>query len=101
MSDFTLRDAGKKMETIGPMMADSKEVYYPSVCFDTKQLPELSTWEVGGEYTLVIKVKEVSHEMFDKDGKVKESAFFDILKVGAYKGDEYYTKEAEKKLRIK
>lgn len=80
MSDFILRDA---VEKIG----DTK--FFQSIRFELEQLPQIADWEVGREYTLILKVKETSHNFRDVEGEGQtESATFDILKVGVFQPEE-------------
>jgi hypothetical protein len=71
-----------------PMAMSSKEMpdgYYQRLDLTVEQLPEISSWEVGKEYMLVIKVRETSHELEKHMGEgVKEKACFEVLEVGAF-----------------
>ena len=83
MSHYTMRDAGKEMMHLDGPVGPNKEKYYQHISFEVEQLPEISMWEPGEKYTLVIEVVQKSHNI-DKDGKnVRESAGFEITKVGA------------------
>lgn len=81
----TLRDA--KMKYDYPMMGPEgkDDGYYQSLDFDISALPEIGSWQVGQEYTLVIKVREKRHELMKSEDKgVKEKACFEVLEVGSY-----------------
>ena len=56
--------------------------FLPTLYLDSKQVSEIRDWEVGEEYTLVIKVKQTGKNENDKekDGKVNSvRADFDIV----------------------
>ena len=36
---------------------------YPSLYVDSKQIPEIDSWEVGMEYTLTVRVKMTSYSV--------------------------------------
>lgn len=55
----------------------------PSVSFDEKQLPEIKNWQVGEEYTIVLKVKQTSSRLQGPDHDQRMAADFDIQQVGA------------------
>ena len=103
--EYTLRDAGEKMmdmESMPSSKGESKK-YYPSLYLNVENLPEIAVWEVGKEYTLIIKVKEESHTIDEThSGSTKESARFEVLKVGAVKsGDDKVEAFVKEKLNLK
>lgn len=59
--------------------------FLPTIYLDSRQIAEIRDWEVGEEYTLILKVKQTSKSENDKekDGKVNSvRAEFDVI---AYK----------------
>ncbi len=89
MADFILRDAKEKF---------GDEEFFQGVRFELAQLPQIADWEVGREYTLILKVKQTSHNFRDVEGEGQtESATFDILKVGAFQPEEVERMEIVKK----
>lgn len=101
--EYTLRDVGKPMMNMMVDGPSKSEKYYPRVGFDINQVPEISSWEVGGEYLLILKVKEVGHTIEEHNGDgARECADFEILKVGVYKPEvDLYGDDVKKKLKIK
>lgn len=94
--NYTLRKAKVKYDY--PMVAEGgNEEYFQKLEFTSEQLPEITMWQPGGEYLLVVKVKETSHEIKMKDGESKECAYFDVVEVGAIKDVVDYVK----KLKLK
>lgn len=81
--DFTLRDATMKYEH--PMAVEGSDSYKQRLEFNSEQLPEISTWQPGGEYLVVVKIKEVTHELKMTDGESKECAYFEVMGIGAIK----------------
>lgn len=99
--NYTLRKAKIKYEY--PMVSESgkgSDGYFQRLEFNSEQLPEISNWQPGEEYTIVIKVKEVSHEIKSTDGDSKECAYFEVTEVGCMK-DEEMMKMIAKKLKLK
>lgn len=83
MSNYNLRDAKTKYDyPAGVISGKEEDGYYQQLEFTVDALPEISMWQVGEEYTLVIKVKEKRHELVKDGEKVKEKAFFEVLEVG-------------------
>lgn len=84
--NYTLRDAYIKYDM--PMAMSPKDMpdgYYQKLELTVEQLPEVASWEVGREYTLIIKVKEVNHELEKSvDSGVEEKACFEVIEVGAF-----------------
>ncbi len=52
-------------ETISSAIQERK----PSIYLDEKDLPEVKDWTMGGEYVIVLHVKQISAHL-DPDGKV-------------------------------
>ena len=103
MKEYTLRDAGSEM--MGPVCADGKmekEKWYQGMGFDIKALPEIGMWQVGEEYFLIVKVKEVNHSLREDKEGAQESADFEVLSVGAYNPEvDKYGEEVSKRLKLK
>lgn len=101
MKDFTLRDAGQTMMGLTHSGPGKQEKYYQTVGFNIEQLPELGTWEVGKEYMLLIKVREVNHSIRENKDDTKETADFEIVKVANYVPEvDEYGPEVKKKLKL-
>lgn len=65
---------------------------YPTFQIDSEDLPELEDWKVGGKYTLVMEVEQMSMRQGsewqgDKQDK-KIKATFKVLKVGVPEQEE-------------
>jgi hypothetical protein len=62
--------------------AAEKRIYYPSVSFDNKTLPEGKDWKVGETYavTLELKMKGISQRT-GSDGKERGNYDFDIVSI--------------------
>lgn len=58
------------------------EVFRPSIHLDEDQLKEIKNWKVGGNYTLILEVKQRSMQ---ENSNNKISASFDIMKIGTPK----------------
>lgn len=57
---------------------ESEEIK-PSLYIDSKYLPNIESWKVGGEYDVVAKLKQTSMSMRQENGKDKKmSANFEI-----------------------
>lgn len=68
------------------MSQDSEDSCCQEVEFDTSMIPEIATWQVGGEYMIILKVKEIKHELEqDPDGTIEECATFQVTQVGAFR----------------
>ena len=80
------------------MPMDMPDTYYQTLEFEIEQLPEIAAWTPGEEYTLIIKVREKEHEVSKENGKVKECARFDVLKVEAAPSQPAGYSELTKKL---
>ena len=81
----TLRDAKVKYNYDMPTVAGKEDGYYQSIDFDTTALPEIALWQVGEEYTIILKVRETRHELVkSEDNGIKEKACFEILEVGSF-----------------
>ena len=89
MSHYTLRDAEVKYDYGSPTVSGKgSDGYYQTLEFGVDSLPEISTWKVGEEYTIILKVREKRHELVKSDdNKVKEKASFEIIEVGNYNDD--------------
>ena len=93
-----LRDAG----TLEAFPGGGTEKFFPHLHFTIEQLPEIGLWVPGETYTLVIKVKEKEHKIEKSDGKVEESASFEVMEVGALNSDHQEVEEkVNSKLRLK
>lgn len=68
------------------LMPEGKDnSYYQQIEFDISSLPEIGSWQVGEEYTIILKVREKRHELVKSENNgVKEKACFEILEVGSY-----------------
>ena len=88
---YKLRSAEQFFE--GALSPDDGEGFFHEVSFDTMALPEIVDWQVGEEYLLVVKVREVEHKIEQEGAVGKESAEFKIIEVGAY--NEGYDHERE------
>ena len=80
----------------------NKVKIYPTFQLDDEDLPEIADWKVGGKYTLVMEVEQISMRQGsewqgdNKDNKIKAS--FKVLKVGVEEPeDEGYEMEYAKK----
>jgi len=83
-------DAGEKMSESmdAPMDSSKNEKYYPHLDLDNKQLPEISKWQVGKKYTLVVEVKATRKSMREKEGsEAKESMCFEVQRIGVKPGN--------------
>lgn len=101
MKDFTLRDAGQTMMGLTHSGPGKQEKYYQTVSFDIEQLPEIGVWEVGKEYTLIVKVKQVVHSMREEKDNTRERGDFEILKVANYVPEvDEYGPEVKRKLKL-
>ena len=76
-------------DTLSP---DKGTGYFHEISFDKMALPEIEYWQVGEEYLLIIKVKEVEHKVEKEGAIVKEKAKFKIMEVGEYKEDFDYSR---------
>ena len=85
--EYTMRDAASEESYPTVSGGVKSEKYYPTVSFDVKQLPEISLWQVGGEYMLVLKVKQTGYNQNKYMGKVEEKATFEIRQVGAMQNE--------------
>lgn len=101
MNRYTLRDAEMKYSYDLPVSSSKSENgYYQTIEFDISALPEIASWQVGEEYTLVIKVKETKHEIIKTGKSAKEKACFEILEVGNLSdGNEEYREKVKEKLK--
>lgn len=55
------------------MLENEEYVFDREIEFSEEELPEIKNWEVGKEYTLELKVKQVS--AVQKDGKKMKANF--------------------------
>lgn len=102
IENYTLRDAGENLSHMGDGPGPRMEKFYPQVNFEVEQLPEIAMWKVGEKYTLVIEVIQKSHRIDDTDKDVKETAGFEIRKVGALNSNHNeLSGDVKKKLNIK
>lgn len=82
--------AGKKLKLIRipkKVKGDSEEVLWtpdnrPSIYFDSKQLPQISTWKVGEKYKLEIEVEMMSIRSNEDKNNKSTNADFRINAVG-------------------
>lgn len=56
--------------------------YPPSFQANAKQIPEITDWKVGEEYTIVVKVEMKRMSSYDNGTKKSTDASFDVI---AYK----------------
>lgn len=95
-------DAGRKMnEEMATKSPLKKEMYYPHLDLDSKQLPEIKSWKVGQKYMLLVEVKATRKAMNEREGKeAKEDMCFEIHKIGVKEkemsGEEKTDKMVEK-----
>ena len=62
-------------------VSEVSKIYYPTVHFNSKELPEIKDWEVGKTYELKLKVKQKSmREAMHGEEKMR-IADFDIIGV--------------------
>lgn len=66
-------------------MSSGDDKHFPSLTMSLKDLPEAADWEIGKEYSLDLKVKQVSISK-DKDGG--GSVRFDIVAVNPEEDDD-------------
>ena len=97
----TLRNAKIKYEYPMESSHGKEDGYFQTIELDTIMLPEISYWQVGEEYTLVIKVKESRHEVVKNKDSVKEKASFEILEVGSYDHTDISRDKVKSKLGLK
>jgi hypothetical protein len=97
MADFTLR---KATEEFPSFPGEKAEEHGQHVTFNVGQLPEISSWEPGHEYMLVVKVMQKAYRVHKQDGDMDESADFEVLEVGAMKDhdDDKASHEVAKRL---
>lgn len=60
-----------------PAVSTSEKKIRPSIYITSEDLPEVSDWKVGGEYT--VKIKQVSRTVDEKDGKESVSGSFELI----------------------
>lgn len=82
-NEYTMRDASSEESYPTVSGGVKSQKYYPTISFDVKQLPEISMWQVGGEYMLVLKVKQTSYNQSKYMGKTEERATFEVREVGS------------------
>ena len=77
-------EAGRKMnEEMSIESPSKKDMFYPHLDLDSKQLPEIKDWKVGQKYRLIIEVKATRKAMNEREGKeAKEDMCFEIHKIG-------------------
>jgi hypothetical protein len=77
----------KKAKKMSEPFCVDESYYYPEIVrFNVNQLPEIKNWEVGKEYTIIIKAKMTGYEQRKLDNemmgkKEKEEAKFEITAV--------------------
>lgn len=96
-----LRKAKIKYEFPMETSHGKEDGYFQSIEFDTEMLPEISSWQVGEEYLLIVKVKQTRHEVVKKENFTKERATFEIVEVGSYDHADVYKDQVKNKLKIK
>ena len=70
------------VESYGDLKEKNRK-YLPTLYLDEKQVPDIKDWEVGGEYDIVIRVKQTSkNENHLEDEENNLNAGFNIV---AYK----------------
>lgn len=63
-------------EKCEPLTQDCEEKHYPCIYLDSETLPPIKEWEVDGEYTIILKVKQRSKSMHtEKKSEVYEASF--------------------------
>lgn len=99
---YTLRNSKIKYDYPTPTVSGKEsDGYYQNLEFDTNALPEISSWQVGEEYFLIVKVREKNHELLKSENKgVKEKACFEVLEVGAFiDGMDIFREKVKKQLK--
>ena len=72
-------------EKYGEPMVSDERMLYPTICFDTKTLPEAKDYKVGTTYKLSLEITMTGTSMRKgRDGK--ESGHFDFDVVGIEPG---------------
>ena len=72
----TQRSYGKD-SCCGPSKG-GRETYFPQIDFTEKELPEILDWKIGGEYEIVIKIKQTAIRKRRND---PATADFDVMGV--------------------
>lgn len=71
------REYPKMLECAPSMPA---RISYPCFYVDSKQMPEIDSWEVGQEYVITVKVKMVSYSLDENMEKESQSnASLDVI----------------------
>lgn len=60
-------------------VADSVPFYNPSFQLSDKQVPEVSDWEVGESYQIVVEVKMTRKEEYKNNSSTGSSGSFEII----------------------
>lgn len=86
---YILRKATEEMDESMPMPCESEMDSEGNCCqtleFDTTQIPEIASWQVGGEYLIILKVTQTKSELEkEPDGNISQCATFQINEVGAF-----------------
>jgi len=91
LNKVKMHDAGEKIKNNESKPVISKrEISYPSMWLNNKQVPELSGSEVGDDLLLVIRAKITSHSQRDhinmsKERRNRETFDLEITKIGIIK----------------
>lgn len=80
-----MHNAGEKMNKKAISRPVMDDTYYPSLCLNSKQAPDLIGSEVDDEITLVIKCKVVGHSLRESPGVAKENFDLKVKKIGVVK----------------
>lgn len=65
------------------MSLEEEMKHYPSIYFDSKTLPEVKNWNVGEEYYVLLKVKQMSKSMSMDSKEEMCDARFEIHEISA------------------
>lgn len=75
----------ERLEKVKPTkMAETPESkeFYPNIYLNSKELPDIADWDVGGEYYIVLKVEQKSKSIRTENGEDRVGADFDIKEIG-------------------
>ncbi len=93
------RNTERSYDNATPSGGVDNEKYFPTVSFNAGELPEIVSWVPGGEYKIVLKVKQKDVRILEEDGSIEEDANFEIVGVAAISPMfEDLGKKAEEKL---
>ena len=87
------RTLGKKMSNMVAEGPSKDRIHFPRIHFDENQLPEILDWKIGGEYEVLIKIRQTS---IRKEKDRPATADFDVLAVSNYHEDEASKKAGKK-----